>query len=91
MTGTRWQPGDQIFKRSVWGGKIAAAWPMKFIEDSLDQLVLYLASGSPCSLRVFDMIELCVCLLSPGRSPTDYSHPYLSKRDLRPGMRRRTM
>ena len=49
-----WQPGDQIVMRSVWGEKIAVAWPMTVIEDSPGRLVLYLAEGTRYKLRRFD-------------------------------------
>lgn len=43
----RWQPGDQIVVRSVWGAKIQIAMPMTVIADTERITALYLAAGTP--------------------------------------------
>ena len=37
--------------RSVWGDKIADAWPVTVVEDSPGRLVLYLSAGSQYKFR----------------------------------------
>ena len=49
----RGRPGDQIVMRSVWGDKIADAWPVTVVEDSPGRLVLYLSAGSQYKFRDF--------------------------------------
>lgn len=50
----RWKPGAQIVMRSVWDGKVQAAWPMTVVSDSKEALILYLAAGTEYKLRRFD-------------------------------------
>ena len=47
MTAQRWQPGDQVVVRSMWGKKIQIAMPMTVIADTERISALYLAAGTP--------------------------------------------
>ena len=47
----RWETGDQIVVRSMWGEKFQAVLPMRVIADSGQVLVLYLAAGTPFKNR----------------------------------------
>ena len=49
-----WGPGDPIVMRSVWDGKIVAAWPVTIVSHTPDQLVIYLAAGTRYMVRLFD-------------------------------------
>lgn len=43
----RWQPGDHIVRREVWGERVWTGLPMWVVEDSDDVLALYLPTGAP--------------------------------------------
>ncbi len=51
MTVERWQPGDHVVVRSMWGKKFQAVLPMTVVVDSDEVLVLYLAGGTPFKTR----------------------------------------
>ena len=42
----RWATGDQILVRSIWNGRVRAAWPDTVVSDTEHLLALYLASGT---------------------------------------------
>lgn len=50
---TRWKLGDRIVMRSVWDGRIQAAWPVTVVSDSREALVLFLAAGTKYKIRHF--------------------------------------
>lgn len=41
-----WQPGDQVVHRTVWEGKIRAAWPGTVVRDHEHLTALYFAAGT---------------------------------------------
>ena len=45
MDAWHWQPGEVVAFRDIRGGRVAAATPMRVLEDGPERLVLYLAEG----------------------------------------------
>jgi len=43
----RWQPGDAIVRREIWRGRPTGAWGGYVLEDTDEQIVLYLPEGAP--------------------------------------------
>ncbi|MBI3744504.1 MAG: DUF402 domain-containing protein [Chloroflexi bacterium] len=42
---TRWQPGFHVVMRSMWKGRVRAAWPEFVVEDRSDALITYIPKG----------------------------------------------
>ena len=43
----RWQPGDAIVRREIWRGRPTGAGGGYVLEDTDEQIVLYLPEGAP--------------------------------------------
>jgi hypothetical protein len=50
----RWEPGDAVALREVWRGAIFEARPATVVEDTPDQVVLYVRPGAQVAVAVDD-------------------------------------
>jgi hypothetical protein len=46
MTQASWQPGDVVVWRETWRGRTYFAWPVRVVEDSPEQVAVYVAEGT---------------------------------------------
>ena len=46
MTARRWEPGDCITGRNIWGGRVFTAWPFLVVEDRGDLLAAVMPAGA---------------------------------------------
>src|SRR5437016_1213513 len=51
MGAQHWAPGTHIVSRSMWKGRVVAAWPCIVVADSPQATVLYAPAGSTFKLR----------------------------------------
>jgi hypothetical protein len=42
----RWEPGEVVVWREAWRGRVYFGWPVLVVEDSAEQLVVYVAEGT---------------------------------------------
>jgi hypothetical protein len=66
MASDLWEPGEVVVWREAWRGRVYFGWPVRVVEDTPEQLAVYVAEGTKWALP-------------PGTWPFDDEHPWAGR------------
>jgi hypothetical protein len=66
MQAASWEPGEVVVWREAWRGRVYFGWPVRVVQDSAEQLAVYVAEGTKYAF-------------TPGAWPFGAEHPWAGR------------